>query len=125
MEILACDTRSIELDLIIGLPQMTDEIRYYIATASSSSQDDDELMSRTELYMHTNMAVVERHAYILKDTRMTAEVNAFTPDHAPMKIKIVDASVQYNCLYDGTIYILVTRNVLHVESMSNNIIHHS
>ena len=53
------------------------------------------------------MAVLGRNFYILSYTRMTSEVNAFTPDHAPMTIKIVDDAVQYDFPYDGTIYILV------------------
>ena len=57
------------------------------------------------------MAVVERNAYILPDTGTAAEVNSFTPDHKPMKIKIIDAAVHYDCPYDGTTYILVIRSV--------------
>ena len=69
-----------------------------------------------------NMAVLGRNAYILSDIGTPAEVNAFTSDHAPMTIKIVDAAVQYDCPYDRTTYILVIRNMLHSESMPNNII---
>ena len=111
MEISACNTRSIEPDLIRGLPWMNDEIRPYIVTASASSQGDDELVSRTELDTHANMKVLGRNTDILSDTGTTAEVNAFTPDHAPMTIKIVDAAVQYDCPYDRTTYILLILNV--------------
>ena len=107
MEISACNTISIGPDLIRGLPRMTDEIRPYIATASSSSRGDYEQVSRTESYTHTNIAVVGINTYILSDTGTAAEVNSFTPDHAPMTIKIVDAAVYYYCSYDGTTYILV------------------
>ena len=63
------------------------------------------------------MLVVGKNAYILSDTGVTAEVNAFTPDHAPMTIKIVDAAVQYERPYYRTTYILVILNTLNVESM--------
>ena len=86
---------------------MTDKVRSYIAMASASSQGDDEIVSRTELDVHTNMALVGRNTYILSDTGATVEVNAFTPGHAPMTIKIVDAAVQYDFPYDITIYVLV------------------
>ena len=86
---------------------MTDEIRPYIATASTSSRGGDKLVIRTELYTHVNMAVVGENSYILSDMGTTVEVNAFTPDHSPMTIKIVNDAVQYYFLYDGTIYILV------------------
>eukprot|EP00957_Ditylum_brightwellii_P024940 1885715-Ditylum_brightwellii.AAC.1 len=39
-----------------------------------------------------------------------------------MKIKIVDAAIQYDCPYNGLSHILVVRNVLHVPSMQNNLI---
>ena len=68
------------------------------------------------------MLVVGKNAYILSDTGVTAEVNAFTPDHAPMTIKIVDVVVQYDCTYYRTTYILVIQNALHVESTSKNLI---
>ena len=90
---------------------MTDKIRICIAMASSSSQGDAELVRRTELYMHANMSVVGKNTYIISDIGTTAEVNSFTLDHKPMKIKIIDAAVHYDCPYDGTTYILVIRSV--------------
>ena len=54
---------------------------------SASIKGDDELVSSTKVYMHENMAVVERNAYILPDTGTAAEVNYFTPDNAPMTIQ--------------------------------------
>ena len=55
---------------------MTDEIRPYIATASTSSRGGDKLVIRTELYTHVNMAVVGENSYILSDMGTTVEVNA-------------------------------------------------
>ena len=67
------------------------------------------------------MAVLGRNAYILSYTGATAEVNAFTPDHAAMTIQIVDAAVQYECAYNGIMYIMVIRNALYVPSMQHNL----
>ena len=39
-----------------------------------------------------------------------------------MSVRIVDASVLYECPYKGTSHILVIRNCLHVPTMSNNLI---
>ena len=80
------------------------------------------MISRTELDKHANMAVVGRNAYILSYTGATAEVNAFTPDHAEMTIQIVDAAVQYDCPYTGITYIMVICNALYVPSMQHNLI---
>ena len=81
------------------IPWLTDSIRSYIAKASTLGKGNDNLISRTDLDTHANMAVVGINAYILSYTGARAEVNAFTPDHAAMTIQIVDAAVQYNCLY--------------------------
>ena len=104
---MACDTRFIEPDLIRGLPRMTDKVRSYIATASASSRGDDKIVSRDEIDMHTNMALVGKNTYILTDKGTTIEVNAFIPGQTPITIKIFDASVQYDFPYDRTTYILL------------------
>ena len=89
---------------------------------SEEATDMDEEESRTELDSHANMPVVGRNAYIISDTGKIADVNPFTPDYAFMRISIVDATVRYDCLYDGKSYIFVVRNALHVPSMRNNLI---
>ena len=73
----------------------------------SGENEGEESMSRTDLDSHANMAVVGRHAYILSDTGRTADVNAFTPDYESMQVPIVDAAVQYECPYSGTLHVLI------------------
>ena len=89
---------------------------------SSDDNEGKESMSRMDLDSHVNMAVVGRHAYILSDTGRTAEVNPFTPDYKSMQVPIVDAAVQYECPYSGTLHVLVIRNALHVPSMRHNLV---
>ena len=71
MEISANDTRSIELDELNQISWLTDSIRSYIATASTLEKGNGDLISRTELDTHANMAVVGRNAYILSYTGAT------------------------------------------------------
>ena len=78
--------------------------------------------SRTELDSHANMPVVGKNAFVLAETGRFCEVNAFTPDYEPMKVKIVDAALLYECPFNGTVHILVIRNCLHVPTMTNNLI---
>ena len=78
--------------------------------------------SRTELDSHANMPVVGRNAIILSETGRSCDVSAFTPDYKPMTVPIVDAAVQFECPHQGTIFILVIRNCLHVPTMTNNLI---
>ena len=55
------------------------------------SYDDDgepsNEQSRMELDSHANMPVVGRHAYVISDTGIIADVSPFTPDYNSMKIK--------------------------------------
>ena len=96
MEISANDVKSIEPDELNQIPWLIDYIRSYTATSSTLGKGNDDLIRRTELDTHANMAAVGRNAYILSFTGATAEVNAFTPDHEAMTIQIVDAAVQYD-----------------------------
>ena len=41
---------------------------------------------------------------------------------SPLKVKIVDAAVEYNCPYSGVEYILVIRNGLYMPAMVHNLI---
>ena len=79
-------------------------------------------ISRTELDSHANMAVAGRGAYILAETGKDVEVSAFTPEHEPMKYKVVDVAIQYDDPYDQRTYAFVIRNALHVPAMTNNLI---
>ena len=52
----------------------------------------------------------------------TAEVNLFTPDYKLMQVPIIDAAVQYECPYSGTLQVLVIQSALHVPSMRHNLV---
>ena len=75
-----------------------------------------------ELDSHTNILVVGKHAYILSETGRTTDVKAYNPQYETMVIPIVDATVQYDCPYNGNNYILVIRNALYVSSMDSHLI---
>ena len=50
------------------------------------------------------MPVVGKSAFIISDYGKTAYVNAFSPDYISKQIPIVDAALQYEDPYDGTMY---------------------
>ena len=107
--------------------RVTDDLHSLLVAAQVSVLDDAEddesnSVSRTELDSHANMPVVGRNSFLISDTGRIADVSAFSPDIASMKIPIVDAAIRYDCPYDGKTYILVIRNALHVPSMTNNLI---
>jgi hypothetical protein len=93
-----------------------------VSGLEETEEDESMEQSRTELDSHANMPVVGKNAFVLADTGRTCDVNAFTPDYAPMKVKIVDAALMYECPYNGTVHILVIRNCLYVPTMTNNLI---
>ena len=39
-----------------------------------------------------------------------------------MQVPIIDAAVQYECPYSGTLHVLIIRNALHVPSMKHNLV---
>ena len=41
------------------------------------------------------------------DMGQTAKVNAFTPDYESMQVPIIDAAVQYECPYSGTLHVWI------------------
>ena len=44
------------------------------------------------------------------------------PTYKALKAPKVDAAIQYDCPYDGKLYILVIRGAIHVPSMMNNLV---
>ena len=78
--------------------------------------------SRLEVDSYANMPGVGKYAHILSSTGQTAGVNDYSPQYEPMQIHIVDNAVQFTCPYSGKIYTLITRNALHVPTITNHII---
>ena len=76
----------------------------------------------TELDSHANMVVVGKHCHILAKTGRHVNVNPFMPTYKALKAPIVDAAIQYDCPYDGKLYILIIRGAIHVPSMTNNLV---
>jgi hypothetical protein len=70
------------------------------------------------------MSVVGTCAFIISDTGQTADVKAYIRDYDSMqlRLRIVDAAVQYECPRDVTPCILVIRNALHVPLMTSTCI---
>ena len=60
------------------------------------------------------MPVVGCHIYIISDMGRVTDVSPFTPDYASMKLRIVDAAVQYDFPYNVESQFLVIRNTLQV-----------
>ena len=95
---------------------------YHKIVASMEVDIETDGQSRTEPDSHANMPVVGREALVVEQSGKMVEVSPFTPDYKPIKVKVVNAIIQYDSPLDGKEYILVVQNALRVPSMSNNLI---
>ena len=69
------------------------------------------------------MCVVGCHSRLLTKPTRFANVNAFSLSVGKLeRVPIVDAAILYECPFKMKSYILVLRNALYVEAMSNNLI---
>ena len=69
------------------------------------------------------MVVIERHSAIFSNTGRTEEVSPLITYYEMLqKVPIVDAALLYMCTCTDKYYLMVTRNVLHVPTMKNNLI---
>ena len=69
------------------------------------------------------MIVLGQHCYIISSSGRHAEVNALSREAGRMKsVTIVDASIVYDCPYSMKMYLLIVRNALYVQSVTNNLI---
>ena len=93
-----------------------------IETESGDPKSEFSETHRTELDSHANMPVIGRNARVISTSDKTCDVKAFSPEIRPLKVKMVDAAVEYICPYSGQSYILVIRNGLYVPSMAHNLI---
>jgi hypothetical protein len=78
---------------------------------------------RADLDSHANMIVLGHDCYVLRRSGHFADVNAFTPEYDTLKrVPIIDGAIFYECPFDGTTWILVFKNALHVPTMSHHLI---
>ena len=80
--------------------------------------------SKAELDSHANMLVFNDESYIFDAIQdKSTSVEPFDPSIGVAKnIPIVDAALAYDCPTSGDTYILVTRNILHVSTMSHHLL---
>ena len=87
---------------------------------------------RSELDSHANMVVLGRNcrlevphapaSYPGAPGSRFATVSSFSPEHEPLDIQVVDASVAFRCPRDETIHILHFEDALYLPTMKHNLI---
>ena len=78
------------------------KIVYSVGSCSKSSEYEMNTHDfcdkyRTELESHANIPVISRNARFIETSEKTCDVRAFIPDICPLKVRIVDAAVEYSC----------------------------
>ena len=109
---------------------MEDSISPSVPFLEISSLNTYNDIIRTELDSHANMAILCQNCRLEDSKEPTpgkpgiryAIVSAFSPDHKPMRVQVVDASIAYWCPINETTYILHFNDVLYVPSMDHNLI---
>ena len=77
----------------------------------------------TELDLHANMVVIGAQGTIIHKTGKYTDVNEFSSEVGTMsRVPIFDAVLAYDCPIYGKITLLVSRNVMFVQSMNHNLI---
>ena len=94
-----------------------------VSTSVSNKNENDQIISATELDSHADSPVVGKYAIIIETTNKTTMVSGFMSDLGePMKVPIVIAAVAYDCEYTGIIHIMIIHNALYFENVTDNII---
>jgi len=105
---------------------VNDYLRNKINNISISSLHNLDLDStRTELDSHANMMVCNDDCYIFDSVyKRSTNVEPFDPSLGVVSsVPIVDVAIAFDCLTTSRTIILIARNVLHVPTMSHNLIH--
>jgi hypothetical protein len=83
----------------------------------------DHSPGQADLDLHANMVLLGHDCFELRESCLSAGVNAFAPEYATLKkVSIVDGAILYECLFDGKQRFLVFKNALHVRTMSHLLI---
>ena len=79
-----------------------------VSTSISTRNENEQVVSATELDSHADSPVVSKYARILETTENTAMVSGFTSDLGDhMQVPIVIAAVAYDYEYTGKTHIMV------------------
>jgi hypothetical protein len=92
------------------------------AVSALGATPHNETSGRTDLDSHANMVVLGKDCFILSQTGLQADVNAFTPDHQSLPIPIVNGAKLYIDPYTGTKWIIVFKHALTVPTMENDLV---
>ena len=78
---------------------------------------------RTKLDSHVNMMVYGNNCEVISLSGKTVEVGAFSESAGGLSnVPIADVIVAYDCKRSNQTYLLVSRNVLYINDMNDNVI---
>ena len=94
-----------------------------ISDIKHSQNNNNMVISATELDSHADSPVAGKHAHILETSNQYALVSGFTSELGkPLRVSVVTAAIAYECEYTGETYIMVIYNALYFKNMEVNLI---
>jgi hypothetical protein len=94
-----------------------------ITTVASTKSSSGDMTAATELDSHADSPVVGKNAVILESLNRSVRVSGFSSEIGkPIRVKVVNAAVAYDCDITGDTHILVLYNALFIPSMENNLV---
>ena len=79
-------------------------------------------MTRTDLDLHADSAVVGKNDLILETHETSVKVNGFTPSFGTKTVPVVNAAVAYDDVMNSRVVILLIYNALYISEISQNLI---
>ena len=103
-----------------GYPQPNTKLRARIASMIGNGNNRG---GRTELDSHANMMVFGNDCEVISLSGKTVEVGAFSESAGGLSdVPIADVIVAYDCKRSNETYLLISRNVLYIDDMDDNLI---
>ena len=94
-----------------------------VTTIASTQSSDEDVITATELDSHADSPVVGKNVVILESLNKSVTVSGFSSEIGkPIRVKVVNAAVAYDCDITGETHIMVLYNALHIPSMENNLV---
>jgi len=98
-------------------------LAYRLNVSAVLKDNEDDIVSATELDSNADSPVVGKYVRILEDTGRKASVSGFTSELGkPMSVPVVNAAIAYDCGFTGDTKILVIYNALYFRNMEVNLI---
>ena len=98
-------------------------LKIKIASCIISLVGGGNLVSTTKLDNHANICVFGSNCWIAAKTGRSIDVGAFVKQAGGLEnFPVCDIIIAYDCVRTGQVFLFITKNILYVESMDDNLV---